>query len=335
MRLAEKIAVGYAYGASLLSYLVDGAPRPFSATFAVTNRCNLRCSYCNCPYIDPTNLTLARIEVLFDRLQSMGVRRLGLAGGEPLLRADLADIVALAKARSFFVSLNTNLTLFDRHGERLMGADLVYTSLDGDEAAHNAARGDRAYQGVIAGIEELLHRGKAVIAICVVTEHSAGQAEHLLQLAEAIGFRMHFQPQCVDTEIVRGATSSAFGDDEQRAFWRHLLAAKRAGRPIVSSTAYLDYLSRWEDFSVSAYWDPDARCPAGHGYLYVDPQGKAYPCAYTKGKTPPIDLLSDDWRTTWDREKPCSRCSVGPMLEFNLLYQRPMSTALEGIRSYG
>ena len=46
------LALGYAYGASLLAYMVDGTPRPFSATFAVTNRCNLRCGYCNCPFID-------------------------------------------------------------------------------------------------------------------------------------------------------------------------------------------------------------------------------------------------------------------------------------------
>ena len=71
MRLADKLALGYAYGTSLLAYMVDGPPRPFSATFAVTNRCNLRCSYCNCPLIDPTNLDLPRIEVLFDRLREM------------------------------------------------------------------------------------------------------------------------------------------------------------------------------------------------------------------------------------------------------------------------
>jgi MoaA/NifB/PqqE/SkfB family radical SAM enzyme len=108
VRLADKLAIGYAYGTSLLAYMVDGQPRPFSATFAVTNRCNLRCDYCNCPFIDPTNLDLGQIEVLFDRLQSMGVRRLGLAGGEPMLRADLGEIIAAAKRRRFFVSVDSN-----------------------------------------------------------------------------------------------------------------------------------------------------------------------------------------------------------------------------------
>ena len=335
MRLTEKLAVGYAYGSSLLAYMVDGPPQPFSATFAVTNRCNLRCEYCNCPYIDPTNLDLGRIEVLFDRLHGMGIRRLGLAGGEPLLRADLPDIVALAKSRGFFVSVNSNLTLFHRHPERLALADLVYTSLDGDAAAHVAARGEKAHEGVLAAISQLVAGGKPVIAICVVTEHSVDQLDFLLDQAQRLGIRMHFQPQCVDTDIVRGAVAPSLRNERLRGFWRRLLEEKRLGRPIVSSSPYLEYLSQWDDFTISAVLDPETRCPAGHGYLYIDPQGKAWSCAYTKGKTTPVDLLSQDWGTAWNRQNPCTKCTVGPMLEFNLLFRRPLAAALEGVRTYG
>ena len=326
--------MGYAFGASLLSYFIDGTPRPFSATFAVTNRCNLRCSYCNCPFMNPKDLDLTQIAELFDRLHQMGIRRLGIAGGEPMLRADLPDIIAHAKAHGFFVSVNTNLTLYHRHPNRLQGADLVYTSLDGDPDAHRAARGDHADQGVLAGIEALLRAGTPVVAICVVTEHSLGQTEFLLQQAEAGGFRMHFQPQCVDTEIVRGAVPDAVSNEQFRAFWRQLLAEKKKGRPIISSSPYLETLARWDDFSISARFEAGVRCPAGWGYLYVDPHGHAFPCAYTREKTVPVDLLQDDWRTTWDRQTPCTRCTVGPMLEFNLLFERPLTATFEAVRAY-
>ena len=72
-------------------------PHPSKLFVEVTTRCNLRCSYCNCPYIDPTNLDLPRIEVLFERLHHLGVRRLGLAGGEPMMRRDVGDIIALMR----------------------------------------------------------------------------------------------------------------------------------------------------------------------------------------------------------------------------------------------
>src|SRR5262249_59117661 len=111
-------------------------------------------------------------------------------------------------------------------------------SLDGDAAAHAAARGDDAHDGVVDAIADLVARGKPVIAICVVTEHSIGQTEFLLRQAEALGIRMHFQPQCVDTDVVRGSVAAS--NDALRAFWRRLLDEKRRGRPIVSSTPYLE-----------------------------------------------------------------------------------------------
>src|SRR5262245_10572323 len=104
-----------AFGRSLLSWYVDGTPRPFSASLAVTNRCNLRCTYCNTPFLDPNDLPLAKVEVLFDRLARFGVKRLGLAGGEPMVRKDIGEIVAMAKARGFYLTMNTNLLLFEKH----------------------------------------------------------------------------------------------------------------------------------------------------------------------------------------------------------------------------
>jgi MoaA/NifB/PqqE/SkfB family radical SAM enzyme len=330
----DSLALAAAFGRSLLSWYVDGTPRPFSAAFAVTNRCNLRCSYCNTPFLDPSELPLPRIGVLFDRLASFGVKRLGLAGGEPLARKDIGDIVAMAKARGFYVTMNTNLLLFGKHESRLRDVDLFFTSLDGDREHHEAARGRGAYEGVLEGIGQITAGGRRVVAICVVTEHSIGQSDHLLDVAEAGGFRIHFQPQCTETAIVRGAVAPELTNERLQAFWRGLLARKRAGRPIASSAPYLEALSRWDDFTRTAVLDPETRCAASRGFLYVDPHGHAYPCAYTKGRTPPVDLLGDLWRDAIGRETPCTRCSVGPYVEFNLLYQQPLRTGLSVLKSY-
>ncbi len=334
MAIEDSLGLAAAFGRSLLSWYVDGTPRPFSAAFAVTNRCNLRCSYCNTPFLDPSELPLPRIEVLFDRLASFGVKRLGLAGGEPLARKDIGDVVALAKARNFYVTMNSNLLLFARQEARLRDVDLFFTSLDGDREHHEAARGRGAYDGVLEAIGQITAGGRRVVAICVVTEHSIGQSDHLLEVAAAGGFKIHFQPQCTDTAIVRGGIAPELTNERLQAFWRGLLAHKRAGRPIASSAPYLEALAEWNDFTRSAILDPEARCAASRGFLYVDPHGHAYPCAYTKGRTPPVDLLGDQWRDAVGRETPCSRCSVGPYVEFNLLYQKPLRTGLSVLRSY-
>jgi MoaA/NifB/PqqE/SkfB family radical SAM enzyme len=328
------VDMAVAFGRSLLSWYVDGTPRPFSATFAVTNRCNLRCSYCNTPFLDPTDLPLAKVELLFDRLARFGVKRLGLAGGEPMARKDIGDIVAMAKARRFYITMNTNLLLFEKHRPALKGVDLFFTSLDGDREHHEAARGRGSYDGVLEAVAGIVAEGRPVVAICVVTEHSIGQMDHLLDVARAGRFQVHFQPQCTDTAIVRGGLGREMTTPRLQRFWVELLARKRAGRPVASSVPYLETLAAWDDFTRSAVLDPSARCAASRGFLYVDPAGHAYPCAYTKGIAPPVDMLGDRWREAVGRETPCTRCSVGPYLEFNLLYQRPVRTGLSVAASY-
>jgi MoaA/NifB/PqqE/SkfB family radical SAM enzyme len=326
--IQDNARLALAYGMSLLSYWAHGSPHPFSASFAVTNRCNLRCSYCNTPFLDPRDLPLDQVKMLFRRLRGMGVIRLGLLGGEPLVRKDIGQMLAMGKDLGFYVSLNTNLVLYERMPAIFDSVDLVLTSLDGDAETHRKNRGARSYDGVLEAIEALVGRGKPVVAIAVVTEHNLDQPEILLRQAEELGFKLHFQPQCTNTAIVRGDIPEDLTDTKLRQFWADLLEQKKAGRPIASSAAYLAVQSRWQSFRVSSYQDPTTRCAAGHGFLYIDPQGNAYPCAYTKRKAKPINLLEEDWRSAFPGTTPCTRCNVGPMLEFNLLFEKPVSASL-------
>lgn len=332
--LLRDARLALSFGASFLEWRREGPPRPFSASFAVTNRCNLRCNYCNFPLLDQPDLPLEDVARLFDRLAELGVVRLGLVGGEPLFRKDIADVVALARERRFFVSLNSNLMLYERHRALFDHVDLVLTSLDGDAAAHRANRGASSLDGVHAAIADLRRRQRSVVAICVVNERTIDSAAAVLDVAASLDVKVHFQPQCTDTAIVRGSLSRTLDNQRLRAFFAHLLEEKRRGRPVASSSGYLEYLAEWPDFFVSALPDPSSRCGAGRGFLFVDPVGDAYPCAYTKGKTAPINLLRDDWRTAFGGETPCTRCSVGPMLEANLLFQRPLSAVIDAARTY-
>ena len=334
MHLEQRMALALAFGRSLVSYHAGGDPLLVSASFAVTNRCNLRCSYCNTPFLDPADLPLSSIEILFDRLHSFGARRLGLAGGEPLVRRDIGDIVAMAKRKRFYVTLNSNLSLYDSHRGALRDVDLFFTSLDGDQSAHESARGKGSYRKVLESIREISAEGRPVVAICVVTRHSLDAVDHLLGEAERGGFQVHFQPQCTDTEIVRGEIAPELTTERLRGFFRTVLEHKLEGKPVASSRPYLEALSAWDDFRRVAVFDPKLRCAASRGFLYVDPQGKAYPCAFTKGKAAAVDLLGSDWTAALGRETPCTRCAVGPYLEFNLLYQKPLRTALSLSGSY-
>lgn len=329
----EHVKTGASLGRSLLHYHARLSPRPISASFAVTNRCNLRCSYCNFPLLDPAELSLEKIQILFSSLAAMGVVRLGLVGGEPLLRDDLPHIAAAAKKHGFFVSLNTNLTLTSRFPERMPKVDLVFTSLDGSPATHKKNRGEHSLDHVMESIVRLRSAGTPVVAITVLTDANLREVPTLLELAREYDFKLHFQAQCTDTEIVRGSLADFYRQPNK--IWQTLLEAKKKGAPIASSVGYLEHLSKWDDFGAIARHNPNSRCAAGYGFLFIDPQGYGFPCAYTKGKTPGINLVTENWAEQFPRKTPCTQCAVGPMTEFNLLYESPFRSIANMISGYG
>lgn len=329
------IRAGWAYAQSLLHYGVDGLPRPFSAAFNVTDRCNLSCEYCNFSSFAGPELTIDEIVILYERLWTMGIRRLGLVGGEPMMRRDIADIVLRARQRGFYVSINTNLTLYHLRPGALGPADLVFTSLDGDRSAHEGNRGAGSYEGVIDAIRDLVAHGTSVVAICVVRDGDLAQARALLAQARGLGIRMHFQPQCLDTPIARGALPETATQQLLQQFWLQLAAIKAEGeRTLASSLPYLRAQASWPDYRIPTQMDSSQRCAAGRGFIFVDPRGYASPCTYLRGRTAAIDLLRYDWAYSWHGETPCTRCNVGPMLEFNLLYRHPLRASLNAIRGY-
>ena len=85
---------------------LDRFDRPLrSLRVSVTDRCNLRCQYCM-PETDyvwlprESILTFEEIARLVDAFAAVGVDRVRLTGGEPLLRRNLPDLVEQLAARS-------------------------------------------------------------------------------------------------------------------------------------------------------------------------------------------------------------------------------------------
>jgi cyclic pyranopterin phosphate synthase len=106
---------------------------------SVTDRCNLRCSYCM-PETDyvwlPREdiLHFEEIDRLVDPFLGLGVDKVRLTGGEPLLRRDLPRLVALlaAKPRIRDLAMTTNGVLLAEHAAALRDAGLhrITVSLD-------------------------------------------------------------------------------------------------------------------------------------------------------------------------------------------------------------
>jgi cyclic pyranopterin phosphate synthase len=158
---------------------------------SVTDRCNLRCGYCMPAEIfgeryqflpKPEILTFEEIERLASLFVRLGTRKLRITGGEPLLRAQLPELVRRLAALSGVedVALTTNGLLLARHAEALARAGLrrvtvSLDSLDEEVFARMSGRG-ASVATVLEGIEAATRVGLAPLKInCVVQR---GSNEH-------------------------------------------------------------------------------------------------------------------------------------------------------------
>ncbi|WNC68353.1 heme d1 biosynthesis radical SAM protein NirJ [Thalassotalea nanhaiensis] len=109
-------------------------------------RCNLQCKHCYSTSLDiefKDELSTEQIKATIDDLKVAQVPVLILSGGEPLLRPDIYEITAYAKAKGFYVALSTNGTLINEENiEKIKAADYQYVgiSIDGLEEFHDEFR---------------------------------------------------------------------------------------------------------------------------------------------------------------------------------------------------
>jgi GTP 3',8-cyclase len=185
--------------------LIDGfGRRHTSLRISVTDRCNIRCFYCmpaEGVVFRPRDelLTFEEIERFVRALVPLGVNKLRLTGGEPLLRAELAELVRRLSAVEGVrdVALTTNGMLLDEQAEALKAAGLqrINISLDTlrDEVFKQISR-RTGLDRVLAGIAAAQRAGFEKIRLNAVAIHGISESEivPLAEFARARGLELRF-----------------------------------------------------------------------------------------------------------------------------------------------
>lgn len=144
---------------------------------SVTDRCNLRCIYCMPPdgvESIPHNeiLTYEEIMQVVTAASSIGIDKIKITGGEPLVRKNITELIDRIKRVKGIhkVTLTTNGVLFDQYAETLAetGLDSVNFSLDClDAAAYYKITRVDAFKKVMQAIELALKIGLQTKVNCV------------------------------------------------------------------------------------------------------------------------------------------------------------------------
>ena len=164
--------------------VLDRLARPLrDLRVSVTDRCNFRCTYCMPrEHFGAQHRFLPRAEILsFEEItrvvtvaRGLGVQKVRLTGGEPLLRAQLTELCAmLSGIDGLDLALTTNGSLLDRHARALADAGLgrLTVSLDSldDETFRRMADAEYSATDVLRGIEAAERAGFGRIKLnCVV-----------------------------------------------------------------------------------------------------------------------------------------------------------------------
>lgn len=146
---------------------------------SVTDKCNLRCVYCMPLHgLDWMRrdelLTYEEITSVVRTMAGMGLRRVRITGGEPLVRRDLPDLVRMLRDVPGVddLSLSTNAVLLEEQAEALRGAGInrVNVSLDSLQAdrVDEIARRPGSFPRIMAGFDAAERVGFEPIKVNVV-----------------------------------------------------------------------------------------------------------------------------------------------------------------------
>ena len=173
------------------SDLLDRLGRPLrDLRISVTDRCNFRCRYCmprerfgeNHTFLPRrAYLSFEEIEKVVTACRPLGLEKVRITGGEPLLRPDLHDLISRISSIGVEVALTTNASLLSGQAPRLAdaGLDRVTVSLDALDPKIHSQMTDSSIpvEVVLGGIDAALEAGLSPVKVNCVVQRGVNETE--------------------------------------------------------------------------------------------------------------------------------------------------------------
>ncbi|HKC25579.1 MAG TPA: radical SAM protein [Thermoanaerobaculia bacterium] len=159
-------------------------------------RCNCRCLMCDIwKEREPRELTAAEIARWTDEWRALGIRRIVLSGGEPLMHSGLWALCRPLSEAGISLTLLSSGLLLARDAARIAETfDDVIVSLDGPRDVHDAVRNvprayDRMHEGIAAVRREAASRGRSIAlsARSTVQRANFGRLRDTVSAARELG----------------------------------------------------------------------------------------------------------------------------------------------------
>jgi len=305
------------------------AKRFIHCNLQITYRCNFSCQICDfwkTPHDPSEELSLEEIRIIGRKLNRLGTLIVSLAGGEPVMRKDLFDIISILNEENHFPILITNGWYVDETvAKEILRAGLqeISVSIDyADPAKHDSQRGRAgAWQRGMNALELLLKyrpdRRNRIHMISVLMDDNLNEIEKMIGLAKKIGVTYMVNLYSWN----RGTKKSRLPRNQVT---KHLMDLKKKYPEFITLTSYIEKI----DQAVSEGGIGD--CQTGKLLLNIDNKGNVARC--TETLTDPVgNMLRDDVMEIRkrlhrvQRNSKCSQCWTSCRGFAECMYSTPRS----------
>lgn len=260
--------------------------RPSLLSWNITRQCNLTCAHCyrdarGRP--DPGELSTAEGLRLIEEVAGVGFRVLVLSGGEPLLRADLCDLIAAARGVGLRPVLGTNGTLITQEvAKKLKGAGLARAGISLDSVDcdyHNHLRGSpTAWEQAVAGMRACAAAGLPFQVNTTLTQQNERQVLEITDLAVELGAAGHHVFFLVPTGRGKDIAEEMVQAARHEELLEALLRKQQQIEIEIKPTCAPQFVRIADALGVQTRFPMG--CLAGRTYCVVTPTGDVHPCPY-------------------------------------------------------
>ena len=275
-----------------MQFLTTG---PLYVSWNYTYACNFNCNHCYSRAASyPVELSTRQYENVVNQIIEARVFKVGLGGGEPLIRRDCLDIIARLSNAGVDTNVTTNGWLVDDFmSEKLAasGLNTLYVSLDNtDEVEHDNFRNKNgSYKKAIQAMKSSVKHGISVQLSTVVTSVNFDKLAYFVEIAEQIG--------------INGIEFKRF-----RPSGNGLKSKKKYLLLEAQEQLLRDEVSRLQErykvnialiYGAESDGGVDSGCPCGTKSICIRPNGDVSPCAY--GETVIGNLIQQSLAEIWQK----------------------------------
>lgn len=271
-----------------------------------TKACNINCIHC---YRDagtkqPDELTTAEGKKLIAEIAKAGFKILILSGGEPLMRQDIYELIAEAKAKGLRPVIGTNGTLITPEVvNRMKEAGLAAAGISIDSlkpSEHDTFRGcNGAWTQTLLGIAACREAGLPFQIHTTVSQWNQDEITQITDFAVSLGAVAHHIFFLVPTGRGKDIEDTTLKTAEYEALLERILDKQEQVQIEVKPTCAPQFMRIAAQRGMKPRFTKG--CLAGTSYCVILPNGDVHPCPYLPMKAG--NVREEDFDLIWQNSQ--------------------------------